>query len=388
MPNVILYAGLGSELTCYRVDAHAGGLRRQGSVTLPAEVQYAVPDRSAGHLFVASSNRNNEDSPNGAVHHLTTFRIAADTGLLTQVGAPGPLPDRPIHLTADGAAAHLLVAFSDPAGLRVYKVNADGTPGEPVPQADPIETGIYPHQVRVTPDQKQVILVSRGHDPKNGKPEEPGCLKVFDYRNGRLSNEASIAPNGGFGFGPRHLDFHPTGPWIYVALERQNRLQVFSRQNGRVSDQALFTRETLADPARRGRRQLVGTVRVHPSGRFVYVANRGDATVEEGGQKVFAGGENNFAVYRIDAGTGEPALIQHIDTGGIHCRNFQLDSTGRLLAASHIQPVRMRRDGEVVVVPPCISLFRVGEDGKLTLLKTHEVAITGRRIFWMGLVEV
>ena len=44
---------------------------------------------------------------------------------------------------------------------------------------------------------------------RGGKPEEPGALKVFDYADGVLSNEVSVAPNGGYGFGPRHLDFHP-----------------------------------------------------------------------------------------------------------------------------------------------------------------------------------
>jgi 6-phosphogluconolactonase (cycloisomerase 2 family) len=387
MANVFLYAGLGEALTCYQVDTETGGLRRQGTVALPAEVQYAVPDDAGEHLFVASSNRNNEGSPNGTVHHLTSFRVARDTGLLTQLGGPRPLPGRPIHLTADAGAWHLLVAFSEPAALRVYTVNADRTPGVPVEQAEPIEPGIYPHQVRVAPDHQQVILVARGHNPRNGKPEEPGCLKVFDYADGRLANEVSVAPNGGFGFGPRHLDFHPAGRWIYVALERQNQLQVFSRPGGRVSEQALFTRQTLAAPSVAGQRQLVGTVRVHPNGQFVYVANRGDGTKDEDGQKLFSGGENNFAVYRINPGSGEPELIQHIDTGGIHCRNFQIDSTGRLLAASHVHAVKVRQGSSIVTIPPRISLFRIGDDGRLTLLQLHDIDTAGRRIFWMGLVE-
>lgn len=388
MANFILYAGLGPDLTGYKADIATGDLNRLGSVTLPAEVQYAVADKAGEHLFVASSDRNNEGSPNGMTHHLTSFRIDRTTGTLTRIGESASLPDRPIHLTADGNAAHLLVAFSAPASLKVFKVNPDKTPGAMVEQPEPIEPGIYPHQVRMTPDNAQVILVARGHNPRNGKPEEPGCLKVFDYKDGRLSNEGSVEPNGGYGFGPRHLDFHPTSRWIYVALERQNKLQVFSLQNGRVSEHALFTRETLADPSQTQRRQLVGTVRVHPNGRFVYVANRGDGTRDDGGEKVFAGGENNLAVYRIDPATGEPTLIQHADTDGIHCRNFQLDASGKFLAASHVQAIKAREGDRIITIPPRISLFSVGEDGRLTLLKTHDIDTSGRRIFWMGLVEV
>jgi 6-phosphogluconolactonase len=137
-----------------------------------------------------------------------------------------------------------------------------------------------------------------------------------------------------------------------------------------------------------GRRQMVGTVRVHPSGRFVYVANRGDDTKEDSGQKVFAGGENNLAVYRIDPATGAPELIQHVDTGGIHCRNFQLDPSGRIMAASHVHAIKVRQGGELVTIPPRVSLFRVGDDGRLTLLKTHDIDTAGRRIFWMGLAAL
>jgi 6-phosphogluconolactonase len=384
---LVVYAGLGEELTCYSVNAESGGLNRLSSVSLPAEVQYAVPDAAGEHLFVASSNRNNEDSLNGSVHHLTTFRINRQNRLLTLLGRSEPLPDRPIHLTIDADAKHLLVAFSDPAALRVYKINANRTPGELVRQAEAIDPGIYPHQVRVTPDAKQVFLVARGHNPRNGKPEEPGCLKVFDYADGQLRNEVSIAPNGGFGFGPRHLDFHPNGRWIYVALERQNKLQMFDRSDRGVSQQALLTRETLAKPSLSGPRQMVGTVRVHPGGRFVYVANRGDEK-EVGGQKVFAGGENSFAVYGIDPATGAPELIQHVDTGGIHCRNFQFDPSGKIMLASHLKAIKVPRVEKIVTVPPRISLFRVSDDGRLKLLKTHDIDTAGRRIFWMGLQAI
>ena len=160
---------------------------------------------------------------------------------------------------------------------------------------------------------------------------------------------------------------------------------MFSRSNGRVSEEALLTRETLADPSLSGQRQMVGTVRVHPNGRFVYVANRGDEKKEDGGQKVFADGENGLAVYGIDAATGAPELIQHVATGGIHCRNFQFDPSGLIMAASHVNAIKVRQGEKVVTVPPRISLFRVRDDGRLTLLKTHDIDTAERRIFWMGL---
>src|SRR6266851_4104283 len=68
------------------------------------------------------------------------------------------------------------------------------------------------------------ILVTRGNEGTPTKAEDPGALKVFEYKNGVLTNEVSVAPDGGKEFGPRHLDFHPTKPWIYVSIETQNKM--------------------------------------------------------------------------------------------------------------------------------------------------------------------
>ena len=95
----------------------------------------------------------------------------------------------------------------------------------------------------MTPDNKLAILVSRGNEGTPTKPEDPGALKVFDYKDGVLSNEVSVAPNGGKEFGPRHLDFHPTKPWVYVSIETQNKMYMFPMENGRINAEIAFIAE-------------------------------------------------------------------------------------------------------------------------------------------------
>ena len=63
---------------------------------------------------------------------------------------------------------------------------------------------------------------------------------------GVLRDEVSIAPNGGYGFGPRHLDFHPSKPWIYVSLERQTAL------NTGITDFGVLTPQELGEAERGG----------------------------------------------------------------------------------------------------------------------------------------
>jgi 6-phosphogluconolactonase len=210
--KVALYAGLGAVLKQYDVDVDGLTLTARGSVTLPANVQYAWPHQSHRHLYVATSSSAAGTGPAGTVHHVSAFRIDPARGALTPHGRPIALPTRPIHITTDIPSAHALVAFNNPSTLRVYRINSDATLGEEVTQAGAFDFGIYGHRVRVSPDNRLAILVTRGNDPTSSTPEDPGALKIFDYKDGSLTKEVSIAPNGGYGFGPRHLDFHPTQP--------------------------------------------------------------------------------------------------------------------------------------------------------------------------------
>jgi 6-phosphogluconolactonase len=312
--RVALYASVGPELTQYDVDVAGASLTRRATVRLPANVHYAWPHASGPYLYVASSDTAPGMGTAGGRHHVSAFRIDEASGALTPHGDPIPLATRPIHMTTDIPSEHLLVAFSNPSGIRVYRVNRDGSPGSEVAQPGPIDVGIYGHQVRVSPDNRLAILVTRGNDAAGDKPEEPGALKVFNYRDGLLTDEVSIAPNGGYGFGPRHLDFHPNRRWVYVSLERQNKLDMFEISGSALSAAPAFRKDTLAEPNNIRGRQAAGTVHVHPNGRFVYAVNRASSTRKVEARSVFAGGENTLAVYEINSGTGEPILIQHVDT--------------------------------------------------------------------------
>src|SRR5262249_43279747 len=204
-------------------------------------------------------------------------------------------------------------------------------------------------------------------------------------RNGVLTNEVSVAPNGGKEFGPRHLDFHPTKPWMYVSIETQNEMFMYRIENGRIAPDIAFRAETLAEPKNIRARQAAGTLHVHPKGRCLYGANRAEATVDFKGQPVFKGGENSIVVYTIDQSTGEPKPIQHIETRKIHPRTFHIHPGGRLLVAEHNLPVNVRDGDGVKTVPAGLSVFRIGDDGKLTFARTYDVDVGDQLMFLMGM---
>jgi 6-phosphogluconolactonase (cycloisomerase 2 family) len=322
-------------------------------------------------------------------HGVTAFRIDPASGALQPHGQPIPLAARSVFMTVDIPGNHLVVAYNEPSGATVHRIAVDGTLGEAVPQAGDLDFGVYAHQVRVDPSNEMVIVIARGNGPTAAKPEDPGALKVFGYKDGVLTNRVSIAPGGGYNFQPRHLEFHPTRPFVFITLERQNKLQVYRKVNGpTLSPAPLFTRETLADPSRVAD-QATSTIHAHPNGRFLYLGNRGSGTVDFQGKRVLSSAENSIAVYSIDQETGEPTLIQNADTRGVHPRTFAIDPGGRILVVANMQQVLVRDKGEVRPLPATLSVFRIGRDGKLEFVKKYDQDTSGgRNLFWTGMVAL
>src|SRR5499425_3670022 len=187
--KVALYANVGADLAHYDVDVAGAALTRRATVTLPAGVQYAWPHVSRRYLYVATSSSASGYGPAGTEHHVTAFRIDPASRALTRHGEAIRLPTRPIHMTTDIPSENILVAFNNPSAVRVYRINPDFTPGEEVKQSGSIDAGIFAHQVRVTPDNRLAILVTRGNEGTPSKAEHPGALKVFNYGYGVLSHE-------------------------------------------------------------------------------------------------------------------------------------------------------------------------------------------------------
>jgi 6-phosphogluconolactonase (cycloisomerase 2 family) len=381
-----LYSAVDDELTHYELDTARATLEKRASVKVPAIVQYAWPHPTRRYLFVTSSNRG--PGLKADRNHVTAFRIDPKSGALEEHGEPQSLPQRATHMCLDPAGAYALHAHNLPkAGITVRRIGSDGKIGAEVQQPAGLDYGIYPHQVRVTPSGTSMIIVDRGNSAAEGKPEDPGALRSFAFSGGLFSSPAVVAPNNGCGFGPRHVDFHPTKPWLYVSDERRSQLYMFRMPDDRIESLPAYTLDTLADRANLKPRQLAGTIHVHPSGRYVYVCNRADYKVDFNGAKVFGGGENSIAVYSIDATTGEPKLIQHADTHSYHVRTFAFDPTGRVMVAASIHPIAVREGNEVKNVPAAMTVFRCGDDGKLEFVRKYDVDASGAKTqYWMGIV--
>jgi len=386
--KTMYYASVGPELGWYDIDVAEATLNARGTVTVPANVQYLWPHPSKQYLYVVSSDGGPGLIP-GSKHLASAFRIDAGSGALQPHGEPQALPSRPIHVSVDRTGNFLLTAFNHPSAVTVHRINQDGTVGDRVNQPAKPDGGIFAHQILTTPSNQSAILVTRGNNAEGGKPEDPGALKVYGFKDGVLTDRASIAPGNGLGFGPRHLDFHPTQPWVFVSVERQSQLYVYRLEaDGGLSRDPMFVKTALAEPGNARPAQAAGAIHIHPNGRFVYVTNRNSGLVEQDGKKVFGGGENNVAVFAIDQATGEPTLIQNIDARTNHLRTFAIDPTGRLLVAASIQPIAVREGNGIGTLAAGRIVYRIGDDGKLVFVRKYDVD-TGKVLqFWSGMVAL
>lgn len=384
--RTVLYSCVDEEITRYEVDVDTATLTKRETVKAPSFVQYAWPHPSNRWLYVTTSNRG--PGLPADHNHMTAWAIDPETGALSPHGEPVKLVQRATHMCVHPSGGYTLNAHNIPSPrVSVHRLNADGTIGELVEQPIGLDAGIYPHQNRVAPSGKTAVVVDRGNAAHGGKAEDPGALRTFAFDAGVLTGRQVVAPEGGYGFGPRHIDFHTTQPWMYVADEKRSRLYMFRMPGDTLEDKPAYTCDTLADRANEKPRQLGGTIHVHPNGRTVYMANRADYKVDQDGGKVFGGGENSIAVFSIDPSTGEPKPIQREDTRSYHVRTFALDPSGKLMVTASILPMTVRDASGTHTVAAALSVFRVRDDGTLDYVRKYDIDTTGGKTqYWMGIV--
>lgn len=227
--------------------------------------------------------------------------------------------DKAAHLAVDQTGKVLLSAQYWGGSITSYPLAADGSIGahvsliehdEPADAASDRQQDCHPHWVGTSPDNRFVIV------------PDLGANKIYVYR---LNTETSVlalqssvdTPPGG---GPRHFKFHPAGQHGYVVNEMAMTLSMldWDAQAGE-----LHLRQTIPTLDERQKTEANynsgSEVRVHPSGKFVYAANRG---------------HDSITAFSVDPADGRLALVENEPIRGSHPRNFNLAPSGRWLLAA------------------------------------------------------
>jgi len=92
-------------------------------------------------------------------------------------------------------------------------------------------------------------------------------------------------------------------------------------------------------------------------------------------------------VFQINQQTGEPSLIQNIDTHGSTPRTFSIDPSGRMLVVGNQTTTAVA--GKTVSAN--LSVFRMrtnGMPGMLEFVRTYDLAVGRKPLWWTGLVSL
>lgn len=404
--RVVLYASERDQLHALALDSQTGELAEIASVVLPAQVHYASADREARFLYVSTSDGASQ-------HGLHAFAIDPETGALAEHGPSlAPPLGRIIHFSVDPARSHLVLAHNRAAQLSSVRLDEGGRLAGFVEQATPAETGFFAHQALLDATGGWVVACGLGADASGSAPEEPGSLTLFRHEQGQLTRVQTVLP--GPGLGPRHLDY--AGERVFVVMERGNRLSSYRLAAGQLAQQPEQDLPTLRSPESARPGQRAGAIHLHPSGKFLYVTNRANrtTTVRVAGEdaEVFAGGENNVALFALEPGSGEPGAVElrpveHHDTRGFEPRTFTIEPSGRFLIvanqserkvldgpslaapnldAPNLDAPNLDAEGSLRTVPRSLVVFEIADDGRLSHRHTHE--FTRGDLFWVGSIEL
>ena len=190
----------------------------------------------------------------------------------------------------------------------------------------------HAHWTGTSPDDRFVFVPDLGMDKV--------VIWELDSKTPAITHHGfGVCPPGG---GPRHMKFSPDGSKIYVLNELALSITVFEYDAEAGTMTPGQTIATLSESAKSKETfNSASEIRVHPSGKFVYSANRG---------------HDSISVFAVIA-SGDLELIEIEPIRGGWPRNFNIDPTGHWIIAAG-------RDSNTATV------FEIDQDtGELTFIR-------------------
>jgi 6-phosphogluconolactonase len=326
--DALLYVGTYTEdgrtdgIHLVGMNGRTGKLRLVASVNAGANPSFLALHPNGRVLYAVNEVDKYIGKASGGV---SAFAIASDTGALTRRNQQPSEGGGPCFVSVDRSGRVVLVANYDAGSVALLPIEADGSLA-PVAQVVK-HTGKGPNAERQEAAHAHCIVAN----PSNrfALSADLGADRVFVYRldvDGNAlrhveAGDAVMRP----GAGPRHIAFHPMLPLVFVANELDSTVATLRFDAVRGALSPLDVRSTL--PAKWTGTNYPADIHIAPSGRTLYVSNRG---------------HNSLAVFSV-SDSGALALEQVVSTDGDWPRNFTLDPTGRWVLVAN------QKSGSVVV---------------------------------------
>ena len=284
-------------------------------------------------------------SAHGDSHETASYARDPETGKLTFLSKQDTAGDNSSTVAVD--ASNRYVLLSTGPGVALFPRNADGSLAARcellLPHGDPgpwkrHQEHAHPHQAIFDPGGRFVVAPDKGVDRVH--------VLRYDAERGKLSENDPPCVKAREGAGPRHISFHPGKRYAYLVNELSSTITSYHWDGERGTLTPFQIVPTIPDTYTGP--NTGAEIEVAPSGKFLYVSNRGHDSV---------------GAFVIDEATGRIAPLAWEATQGKKPRFFCLAPGGRHLYAAN-------EDGHTIVE------FQVDtENGKLT--PTGQVIETG-----------
>ena len=258
-------------------------------------------------VFAANDIHQFEGKPSGAVSAFSVDAASGKLKLLNQRPSMGPAP---CHLTLDRDRRHLLVANCLGGSVAVMPVAADGRLGAPTDVVQHPGKAPHTHGITLSPDNRHAYACDMGLDRL--------MAYRFDAGKGKLTpaSPATIAMKTGSG--PRHMAFRPDGRFAYVVGSKTSTITAFAYDASSGGLREVQTTSSLPESFEGA--SSAAEIAVHPSGKYLYVSNRG---------------HNSVVLMAIDAAKGTLSFVEEQGTGGKTPRHFGLQPSAKHLAIAN-----------------------------------------------------
>lgn len=234
-------------------------------------------------------------------------------------------PKKPSYLEVDPTGRFLVASYYKTGQVTVHGIQEDGQLSE-----EPLKTyegEVHAHGVAIAPSGKYVFIPHTS----------PNCIDQFklDLESGELTpNDPPKLDRGEIVIGPRHLWFHPNGKLAYGSNEKGRSISAYGFEPNKGTLTHIQTLPSMPDDY--SGKGTTSHVEVHPSGKFAFIANRG---------------QGSLASFKIDQTSGKMIFVSRVPVD-VATRSFNISPDGRFLVASDPKSNNM-------------YCFKIGQDGKL-----------------------
>ena len=284
----------------------------------------ALELESPGFLAVNRAERLNQSviyatTKKDGKHVIASLKIGDDKALTFQSAQPiGPKAGGACHIAVDATGTMAVSCQYGSGTVAVFSLGEDGaiesrtqlikhTGGSRV--VGRRQNSPHAHYCGFGPENRFAFVCDLGLDRVKIYQIDPANRKLIPH------GEAVCEPGGG----PRHMKFHPEGKHAIVLNELAMSLSVFS-YDGQGAMELTQTVDTISPQTQARESFNSGSeIVIHPNGKFVYSANRGNDTI---------------SVFSFDVDSGKLERIQVEPIRGAWPRNFNVDPSGHWLIAA------------------------------------------------------